>query len=55
MKTTVINSLENFSGTVLIPVFETSIKNLIPIKFGEISRIVIFAILEKLNRIRSRI
>ena len=37
MKTTVINSLENFYGTVLIPVFETGIKNLIPIKFGEIS------------------
>lgn len=37
MKTAIINSLENFSGTVLIPVFETSIKNLIPISFGEIS------------------
>jgi leucyl aminopeptidase len=33
MKTKIIKSLENFSGTILIPVFETSAKNLIPIEF----------------------
>jgi leucyl aminopeptidase len=33
MKTKEINNLENFSGTVLIPVFETTAKNIIPIKF----------------------
>ncbi|MES2239134.1 MAG: leucyl aminopeptidase family protein [Bacteroidota bacterium] len=36
MKTTKIDGLENFSGTVLVPVFETSAKNLIPIKFGNL-------------------
>jgi leucyl aminopeptidase len=36
MKTIKIDSLENFSGTVLIPVFETSVKNLIPIKFEDL-------------------
>lgn len=36
MKTSKIDSLENFSGTVLVPVFETSAKNLIPIKFGDL-------------------
>ena len=36
MKVTTINSLDNFSGTVLIPVFETSAKNLIPIQFGDL-------------------
>lgn len=33
MKTTKIDSSEKFSGTILIPVFETSAKNLIPIQF----------------------
>lgn len=33
MKTTKIDSLDNFSGTVLIPVFETTTNNLIPIQF----------------------
>jgi leucyl aminopeptidase len=36
MKTKNIASLENFSGTILIPVFETSTKNLIPIKFRDV-------------------
>jgi len=34
MKTKTIDSLDNFSGTVLIPVFETTAKNLIPIQFN---------------------
>ena len=34
MKVTKIDSLENFSGTVLIPVFETTAKSIIPVKFG---------------------
>lgn len=44
MKTTTIDSLENFSGTILIPVFETSAANLIPIQFDgiEISSKVFF-------------
>jgi leucyl aminopeptidase len=33
MTTKNILSLENFSGTILIPVFETTIKNIVPIKF----------------------
>jgi leucyl aminopeptidase len=33
MKTKEINKLEGFSGTVLIPVFETTAKSIIPIKF----------------------
>jgi leucyl aminopeptidase len=33
MKTKEINKLEDFSGTVLIPVFETTAKSIIPIKF----------------------
>jgi leucyl aminopeptidase len=33
MKTKEINKLENFSGTVLIPVFETTAKSIVPIKF----------------------
>jgi leucyl aminopeptidase len=36
MKTKKIDNLEKFSGTVLIPVFETSAKNLIPIKFDDV-------------------
>jgi leucyl aminopeptidase len=44
MKTITIDSLENFSGTVLIPVFETTSNNLIPIQFDgvEISSKVFF-------------
>ena len=44
MKTITIDSLENFSGTVLIPVFETTANNLIPIQFDgvEISSKVFF-------------
>ena len=37
MKTKKIVSLENFVGTVLIPVFETNPKNLIPIQFGDLA------------------
>jgi len=37
MKTKTIDSLENFSGTVLIPVFETTAKNLIPIQFDGVA------------------
>ncbi|WP_367769828.1 leucyl aminopeptidase family protein [Flavobacterium sp. WC2421] len=37
MKTKKIASLENFVGSVLIPVFETNPKNLIPIQFGDLS------------------
>ena len=33
MKTRRIENLDNFSGTVLIPVFETTAKSIIPIKF----------------------
>jgi leucyl aminopeptidase len=36
MKTKKIENLEKFSGTVLVPVFETSTKNLIPIKFDDV-------------------
>ncbi|MGO4821736.1 MULTISPECIES: leucyl aminopeptidase family protein [unclassified Flavobacterium] len=36
MKTTQINSLKGFSGTIIIPVFETTAKNLIPIKFENV-------------------
>lgn len=44
MKTTQINSLKDFSGTILVPVYETTAKNLIPIKFEgiEISSKVFF-------------
>lgn len=37
MKTKTIDSLDDFSGTVLIPVFETTAKNLIPIQFDEVA------------------
>lgn len=37
MKTKTIDSLEKFSGTVLIPVFETTAKNLIPIQFDGVA------------------
>jgi len=33
MKIIKIDSLENFSGTVLVPVFETAAKDLVPIQF----------------------
>jgi leucyl aminopeptidase len=33
MKTKEIDKLENFSGTVLVPVFETNAKSIVPIKF----------------------
>ncbi|MFQ3173892.1 MAG: leucyl aminopeptidase, partial [Flavobacterium sp.] len=36
MKTKRIDNLEKFSGTVLVPVFETSPKNLIPIIFDDV-------------------
>lgn len=36
MKTKKIDNLEKFAGTVLIPVWETSVKNLIPIKFDDV-------------------
>ncbi|WP_232226299.1 hypothetical protein [Flavobacterium sp. ACAM 123] len=44
MKTKERNKLENFSGTVLIPVFETTAKSIVPIKFEglEISSKVFF-------------
>lgn len=37
MKTKKVESLENFAGAILIPVFETNPKNLIPIQFGDLS------------------
>jgi len=37
MKTKTIDSLDNFLGTVLIPVFETTAKNLIPIQFNGVT------------------
>lgn len=36
MKTTKIDSLEKFSGTVLIPVFETAAQSIVPVKFGNL-------------------
>ncbi|TDE05604.1 leucyl aminopeptidase family protein [Flavobacterium hiemivividum] len=33
MKTKEIDKLDNFSGTVLVPVFETTVKSIVPIKF----------------------
>lgn len=36
MKTRKIDNLKEFSGTVLIPVFETSAKNLIPITYDDV-------------------
>lgn len=36
MKTKKISNLDNFSGTVLIPVFETNSKSIIPIKFEDV-------------------
>ncbi|WP_291104209.1 MULTISPECIES: leucyl aminopeptidase family protein [unclassified Flavobacterium] len=36
MKTNTIQNLEGFSGTILIPVFETYVKSLVPIHFGEL-------------------
>ena len=37
MKTKTIQNLEGFSGTILIPVFETYAKSLVPIEFHEVS------------------
>lgn len=37
MKTTTIKNLEGFSGTLLIPVFETYAKSLVPIEFHGVS------------------
>ncbi|MES2573678.1 MAG: hypothetical protein V4572_01925 [Bacteroidota bacterium] len=37
MKTTTIKSLDTFSGTILIPVFETYSKSLVPIEFHGVS------------------
>jgi leucyl aminopeptidase len=37
MKTTTIKNLDNFSGTILIPVFETYSKSLVPIEFHGVS------------------
>ena len=37
MKTTMIKNLEGFSGTILIPVFETYAKSLVPIEFLGVS------------------
>jgi leucyl aminopeptidase len=37
MKTTTIKNLEGFSGTLLIPVFETYAKSLVPIEFQGVS------------------
>lgn len=36
MKTNTIQNLDGFTGTILIPVFETYIKSLFPIHFGEL-------------------
>ena len=36
MKINTLENLDTFSGTVLIPVFETYVKRLIPIQFGEL-------------------
>ena len=36
MKTKQIAHLENYSGTILIPVFETNSKSIIPIKFEDV-------------------
>jgi leucyl aminopeptidase len=37
MKTTTLKNLHNFSGTILIPVFETYAKSLVPIEFQGVS------------------
>lgn len=37
MKTKKIDNIENFAGTILLPVYETSPKNLIPIQYGNVS------------------
>ncbi len=37
MQTTTIKNLNNFTGTVLIPVFETYSKSLVPIEFQGVS------------------
>ena len=37
MKTKQIQNLDNFTGTILIPVFETNAKSIIPIEYHGIS------------------
>jgi leucyl aminopeptidase len=37
MKTNTIKNLDNFKGTILIPVFETYVKSLVPIEFHGVS------------------
>lgn len=37
MKVTKINSLDNYTGTVLIPVFETNVKSIVPIEYHGVS------------------
>jgi leucyl aminopeptidase len=37
MKTNTIQNLEEFSGTILIPIFETYVKSLVPIEFHGVS------------------
>ena len=37
MKTKYIQSLDNFTGTILIPVFETNVKSIVPIEYHGIS------------------
>ena len=32
-----IQNLDNYSGTILIPVFETNVKNLVPIEYHGVS------------------
>jgi leucyl aminopeptidase len=36
MKTKYIQNLDNFTGTILIPVFETNAKNIVPIEFHDV-------------------
>ncbi len=37
MKTKNIHSLENYSGTILIPIIETNVKSIVPIEFNGVS------------------
>ncbi|MGK4567975.1 hypothetical protein [Flavobacterium sp. 3HN19-14] len=37
MKTEIIKNIHEFSGTILIPVFETNAKSLVPIEFGGVT------------------
>ena len=36
MKTNTVTSVDNFSGTILIPVFETYEKSIVPIIYNEV-------------------